>query len=58
MGVRAWDNILTVLPNFERIQQHWTYHWKSYLEKIDMKFMRSQDTVLVCKTKWHYLCDD
>lgn len=58
LGTRAWDNILTVLPNFERIQQHWAYHWKSYLDKIDMKFMRSQDTVLVCQTKWHYLCDD
>jgi hypothetical protein len=55
MGVRAWDNILTVLPEFNRSQQAWEYNWKSYLTKIDKKFMRSQDTVNVCSSKWHLL---
>jgi len=53
MGTRAWDNILTKIPDFNRVQQAWEYHWKSYLNQIDMKFMRNQDTVNVCKTKWH-----
>ena len=55
MGTRAWDNILTEIPNFNRVQQAWEYHWKSYLKQIDMKFMRSQDTVNVCRTNWHYI---
>ena len=58
LGTRAWDNILTEVPDFERIQQAWQYHWKSYLNQIDMRFMRNQDTLSVCKTKWHYLCND
>lgn len=53
MGTRAWDNILTRVPDFERAQQSWEYHWKSYLSQLDMRFMRSQDTVTVCKTRWH-----
>jgi hypothetical protein len=53
MGTRAWDNILTEIPGFERVQQAWEYHWKSYLNQIDMRFMRNNDTVNVCKTKWH-----
>jgi hypothetical protein len=55
MGTRAWDNILTEIPDFNRVQQAWEYHWKSYLKQIDMKFMRSQDTVNVCRTNWHYI---
>ena len=55
MGTRAWDNILTKVPDFERVQQAWEYHWKSYLQDIDMKFMRSKDTFGVCKSKWHQL---
>jgi hypothetical protein len=54
MGTRAWDNVLTKIPDFDRVQQAWEYHWKSYLKQIDMKFMRNQDTVNVCKTKWHH----
>jgi hypothetical protein len=56
LGVRAWDNILTVLPDFQRIQQHWEYYWKSYLQKIDLRFMKrgnSKDTVMVFKSKMH-----
>jgi hypothetical protein len=53
MGTRAWDNILTKIPEFDRVQQSWEYHWKSYLNEIDMKFMRNNDTLNVCKTNWH-----
>jgi hypothetical protein len=53
MGTRAWDNILTAIPEFNRIQQAWQYHWTSYLNKIDAKFMRSHDTVAVIKSRWH-----
>jgi len=53
LGTRAWDNILTKVPDFERVQQAWQYHWKSYLNQIDMRFMRNQDTLSVCKTMWH-----
>lgn len=52
MGTRAWDNVLTVIPEFDRVQKSWEYHWKSYLKQIDMKFMRNRDTVNVIKTKW------
>jgi hypothetical protein len=55
MGVRAWDNILTVLPTFKRAQQAWEYHWKSYLEKIDTNLMRSRDTVAVCRSRYYEL---
>lgn len=55
MGMRAWDNILTVLPDFNRVQNAWQYHWTSYLDKIDPKFMRSKDTVSVMKSRWHLL---
>jgi len=55
MGTRGWDNILTKLPKFDRVQQAWEYHWKSYLNKIDMKFLRNNDTLTVCKTNWHML---
>ena len=55
MGTRAWDNVLTKIPDFNRVQQAWEYHWKSYLKQIDMKFMRNQDTVNVCKTIWHLI---
>lgn len=54
MGTRAWDNILTNLPNFDRAQQSWEYLWKSYLGQIDMKFMRNQDTFTTVRSKWHY----
>lgn len=55
MGVRPWDNILTVLPDFNRVQSAWQYHWTSYLDKIDSKFMRSKDTVGVVRSRWHLL---
>lgn len=55
MGTRAWDNILTSLPNFTKVQQAWQHHWTSYLDKIDPKFMRSRDTLGVIKSKWHKL---
>lgn len=57
LGTRAWDNILTVLPDFNRVQSAWQYHWTSYLDKIDSKFMRSKDTVNVMKSRWHLLFD-
>jgi hypothetical protein len=53
MGTRAWDNILYELPEFERAQKSWEYHWKSYLNKIDMNLMRNQDTFAVCKSLSH-----
>lgn len=55
LGVRAWDNILTALPTFDKSQQAWEYHWKSYLEKIDPKLMRSADTVAVCRSKYYLI---
>jgi hypothetical protein len=55
MGTRAWDNILTVLPDFDRVQLAWKHHWTSYLQKIDPKFMFSKDTVGIMKSKWHFL---
>lgn len=55
MGTRAWDNILTSLPNFNRVQQTWTYHWKSYLNMIDRQYLRNKDTFSVFKTKYHPL---
>lgn len=55
LGMRAWDNILTRIPDFNRVQQAWEYYWKSYLNQIDMKFMRNNDTVSVCKTAWHFI---
>jgi hypothetical protein len=57
MGTRAWDNILTHVPDFDRVQQAWSYHWKSYLNQIDSRFMRNRDTLKYCQTKWHYLCN-
>lgn len=51
MGVRQWDNILTFMPNWDRAQSAWEYHWSSYLEKIDMRLMRSKDTVSVIYSK-------
>jgi hypothetical protein len=55
LGARAWDNILTVLPTFKRTQQAWEYHWKSYLDKINPRFMRSRDTVAVCRSRYYEL---
>lgn len=52
MGTRAWDNILTSISGFDRIQQTWEYHWKSYLSQIDKKYLKNQDTFNVIKTKW------
>lgn len=55
MGVRAWDNILTKLPNFDRVQQTWEYHWKSYLNKINREHLRNQDTFAVFRSRYHHL---
>jgi hypothetical protein len=55
MGMRAWDNILSVLPDIEIIQQAWTYHWKSYFDMIDHANLRSKDTFAVFKSKYHPL---
>jgi hypothetical protein len=55
MGVRAWDNILTVVPRFDRVQQAWEYHWKSYLSVIDSTFLRNNDTFNAMRTKPHRL---
>ena len=55
MGVRAWDNILTKIPDFNRVQQCWEYHWKSYLNLIDKDHLRNQDTFAVYRTKYHPL---
>ena len=55
LGARSWDNILTVLPTFKRTQQAWEYHWKSYLDKINPRFMRSRDTVAVCRSRYYEL---
>lgn len=55
LGVRAWDNILTALPGWERAQQAWEYHWSSYLNVMDISKMRSKDTLPVLRTKYHSL---
>lgn len=55
MGVRAWDNILTNLPNFNRAQQAWEYHWKSYLALIGKENLRSRDTFSVFRSRYHLL---
>lgn len=55
MGMRAWDNILSALPDIEIIQQAWTYHWKSYFEMIDHANLRSKDTFAVFNSKYHPL---
>ena len=55
IGTRAWDNILTALPDFNRAQSSWQYHWESYINKIDTKFMRSRDTLGVIKSRWHLI---
>ena len=56
MGVRAWDNILTTLPDFDRVQKRWAYNWKSYLKLIDQKkFMRNRDTVNSIRSRWHLI---
>ena len=56
LGVRAWDNILTTLPGWQRAQQAWEYHWSSYLDSIDISKMRSKDTVPVV-VSMYYLID-
>jgi hypothetical protein len=56
MGTRAWDNILTALPNFKIVQQKWEYNWKSYLKLIDPDFMRNRDTLGVISSRWHRIC--
>jgi len=53
LGVRAWDNILTVLPGWDRAQKSWEYHWKSYIKEIDLSIMRSRDTVPVVRSKYY-----
>ncbi len=53
MGTRAWDNILTALPDFQRAQQRWEYNWKSYLSMIDKTYMRNRDTLGIRKSKYH-----
>lgn len=58
LGVQPWDNILMKLPTFARAQQTWAYHWSSYLKEIDLKFMRTADTVNAFQSKWFYLCSD
>lgn len=55
LGVRAWDNILTALPGWERAQEAWQYHWRSYLNNIDISKMRSEDTVPVLRSVYHSL---
>lgn len=55
MGTRGWDNILTVLPDFDRVQQKWEYNWHSYLKLIDKKFMRNRDTVNIIPSRWHLI---
>lgn len=55
MGTRAWDNILTAIPDFHRAQQRWEYQWKSYLKLINPALMRNQDTVGVVKSRWHLI---
>lgn len=52
MGTRAWDNILTCVPNFDRIQQSWEYYWKTYLKEININLMRNQDTFSAVRTRW------
>ena len=51
MGTRGWDNILTALPNFHRVQQRWEYNWKSYLPMIDKMYLRNQDTFQPIRSK-------
>lgn len=55
MGTRAWDNILTSLPDFTRVQQRWEYNWRSYLSMIDKQFMRNQDTVGIQRSGYHLI---
>jgi hypothetical protein len=55
MGARAWDNILTALPDFHRAQQRWEYNWKSYLSLIDKTYLRNQDTLGIRKSKAHLI---
>lgn len=53
MGTRAWDNILTALPNFDRVQQKWEYNWRSYLSMMTKRCLRNQDTLALLRTKGH-----
>ena len=55
MGTRGWDNILTALPDFDRVQQKWEYNWKSYLSMIDQSFLRNRDTLQTIRSKAHII---
>lgn len=55
-GLKSWDNILLVDPNINRLSDIWNYHWKSYQNLIDKKYLRGNEH-LVLKSSWYYLGD-
>lgn len=53
-GLKLWDNILINTDLLKRSYQSYLYHWDSYLNVIDSKYIREGEPIAL-KTKWHYL---
>lgn len=53
-GLKLWDNILLNTETFNKSHQSYIYHWNSYLNLIDQKYLRGGEPIAF-KTKWHYL---
>ncbi len=55
-GVKLWDFLLLKLENSERILGSYKYHYNSYLNLIDRKYLLGGEP-RVLHTKWHFLSD-
>lgn len=55
MGFREWDNILLSIPDFTKIQNKWSYLWKSYSSMIDERFLKTKDYTKTFTNRWIYL---
>lgn len=51
------DYWLEIRPEMQNIKQVWRYYWKSYIDKIDPKYLRPNKELDVSRTMYHYVGD-
>lgn len=54
-GYRMWDDIFLKIPEFQLAGEKWNHYWASYMKLIDKRFLLTNDELVTCTSKWHFL---
>jgi hypothetical protein len=51
------DYWLETRPEMQEIKKVWKYYWNSYIDKIDLKYMKANKELKVSRSQYFYLGD-